>query len=220
MYFGRLNCCCHPERVSHQKPRLASTLSTLRYFSSKIYHKHVRGSCTLSQWYSSFRIGYPLAILQLSNFNTSIESVSAFPVTMSSSKMSIDSLLNPTRGHCKSSSCDCPCYHASGIGAFHSKYKSCGSDAPPKNQPDCVDGLRVAGKCPIWPMVRCDRAIDRTHRTNGLCKKEPYRCPVNSCQAERLCTLRSWAQGSFMQVWGGRADLPSDYYWSAYRHLN
>jgi hypothetical protein len=101
---------------------------------------------------------------------------------MASSKMSIGSLLNPSRGHCKHSSCDCPCYHASGTWGFHSKNKSFGSDAPPNNRLEYADGPRVAGKCLLWPIVRTNRTKVRTHRTNGLCRKEPYRCPVNSCR--------------------------------------
>jgi hypothetical protein len=101
---------------------------------------------------------------------------------MSTSKMSIDSLLNPNRGHCTHSSCDRPCYHASRTCVFHSKNKSFGSKAPPNNRSEYADGLRVTGKCLLWPIVRTDKTKVRAHRTNGLCRKEPCRCPVNSCR--------------------------------------
>jgi hypothetical protein len=101
---------------------------------------------------------------------------------MSSSKMSVDSLLNPTRGHCKGSSCVCSSYNDSRIEDFHSKYKSFGSDAPSNNRVEYADGVRVAGKCLLWPIVRTDSTTVRTHRSTRLRRKEPYSCPVNSCR--------------------------------------
>jgi hypothetical protein len=92
--------------------------------------------------------------------NTSIEFLNALPTTMVSSKMSIDSLLNPTTGHCKRSSCG-SCYHASEIWVTHSKYRSFESHTPPNDQLNYARSLRVAKKSLIWPKLRTDRAIVR-----------------------------------------------------------
>lgn len=101
---------------------------------------------------------------------------------MVSSKMSIDSLLNPTTGHCKHSRCDCSCYHASEVWVSHSKYSSFESHTPPIDRLSYGGSLGVAKKCPIWPIVRTDRAIVRTHRTKGSWRKEPFHCPLSSCR--------------------------------------
>lgn len=96
--------------------------------------------------------------------------------------MSIDSLLNPITGHCKRSRCDCSCYHASEIWVSHSKYSSFESHTPPNDRLSYAGSLGVAKKCPIWPIVRTDRAIVRTHRTKGSWRKEPFHCPLSSCR--------------------------------------